>query len=137
MSEIKGAEMNIKRLILMAILLMLSISGCSKPQVVNNLPPVPNKNNEIEVEMKFSTYNPKGVGIEGTELILVGYDGGVIDTLQTDINGEIIKKITVPEDERYSNSVDDGLTPRGTITVIAFKEGYKESVLFEAGVSKD
>ena len=127
--------MNMRKLIPIVVLLIFLIVGCSKPQIVNNSPLVIDQNNKIEVELKISTYNQKGKVIEGVELILIGYDGEVIDTLKTDSKGEVIKKIAVSLDNRYSNTVKDELGPRGTITIIAFKDGYRETVLFEAGAS--
>ena len=84
--------MNMRKLIPIVVLLIFLIVGCSKPQIVNNSPLVIDQNNKIEVELKISTYNQKGKVIEGVELILIGYDGEVIDTLKTDSKGEVIKK---------------------------------------------
>jgi hypothetical protein len=90
---------------------------------------------KIEKEILFKTTDIENQAIEGVTLIVLGYDGNIIDTIITDKNGEIKKVIKVDRDKRYPNTGDEGYSSRGTVTVIAFKDGYKESILFEAAIS--
>lgn len=62
-------------------------------------------------------------------------NGDVIDVETSDKNGWAQKKLTVQIDKRYYWIDPNQVEPRGTVTVIAFKEGYREQVLFEVPVS--
>ena len=44
--------------------------------------------------------------------------------------------ITVPIDNKYLGKSTSTLKPRGTVTAIAFKEGYRQTVLFEVPISE-
>lgn len=129
------------------ILVLILISGCSSiskqdiKDVTNNEVKTENSStlkieeSKVEKETLFRTTNIEYQAIEGVTLMILGYDGNVIDTIITDKSGEIKKVIKVDQDKRYPNNENEGYSSRGTVTVIAFKDGYKESVLFEAAIS--
>lgn len=124
-----------KRLLPMVMIIIILIAGYLISHRANKSLVIDSKD-KIEVEVRILVKNTNDSVIEGVELILIGYDGNIIDSFKTDSKGEVIEKISVELDNRYSKAVDDGLAPRGTITILAFKEGYRETVLFEAGVSE-
>jgi hypothetical protein len=74
--------------------------------------------------------------LPGVSILIIGTDGKVIDKLVTNEQGEAQKSITVPVDYKYPEKpVSEVATlPRGTVTVIAFKEGYRQTVLFEVPI---
>ncbi len=129
------------------ILVLILISGCSSASSedikdktnsevkTENLSTIKVEGSKVEKEILFRTTNSKDQGIEGVTLMILGYDGNVIDTIITDKRGEIRKVIKVDRDKRYPNTENEGYSSRGTVTVIAFKDGYKETVLFEAAIS--
>ena len=72
--------------------------------------------------------------LPGVSILLIGTDGKVIDKLVTNEQGEVQKDITVPIDQKYLNDSPGALPPRGTVTAIAFKEGYRQTVLYEVPI---
>jgi len=79
--------------------------------------------------------NSKLQPIAGVKILIINGDGEVIDAISCDENGKAQKKLIVPIDKRYYWVDPNDLGTRGTVTVIAFKEGYRETVLFEVPVS--
>lgn len=72
--------------------------------------------------------------IEGVKLVVINKDGEVIDTLLTDKNGQAEKTISAPLDKKYFSQELNPMQ-RGTVTLIAYKDGYRETVLFEVPVN--
>lgn len=73
--------------------------------------------------------------IPGVTILLIGNDGSLIGTLKTKNNGTAFKELTVPTDKRYSWESTLKVEPRGTITAIAFKKGYRGTVIFQIPVN--
>lgn len=105
------------------------------------------KQGQIEREIKFHVYSDS-VGplygccrnviaekkLDSVDIILIGSDGQIIDTIVTDKHGIAKKRIKSQIDERFSSNYNkNGIT----ITAIAFKDGYREAVLFEANFTED
>lgn len=65
-------------------------------------------------------------------IIIINENGDVIGILTSDKNGHAEKKLTVPVDRRYYFAAS-----RGTVTAIAYKKGYSDTILFEVPVSDD
>lgn len=65
--------------------------------------------------------------------MVVDYNGKVVGKVVTSRRGEGIKRLTVPVDKRYLWE-GSHLDPRGTVTAIAFKDGYKPLVIYEVPV---
>jgi len=94
------------------------------------------KEKPVEYSIAFVAFDKNsGEKLESVELVVINMDGKVIDTLKTDNKGRVEKKIATPLDKRYfvSNSYEP--IKRGTVTVIAYKKGYCETVLFEVPIS--
>lgn len=66
-------------------------------------------------------------------LAIIGQDGNIVATTTTNGNGEAEIAITVPIDPLFS-MVPDPALERGFITVISFKGGYSETVIFNMAV---
>jgi hypothetical protein len=88
----------------------------------------------VTTEMTFRVFDGS-TPIPGVFVLLIGQDGEIVDTLTTDEYGEAIKPVTAPIDPKYFRQDSDDLSPRGTVTLLALKEGYRETVLFEVPVS--
>lgn len=143
----KGGIQVAKSKVIGIIFVLILISGCSSTPnqdikdktnseiKTENSSTLKIEQSKVEKEILFMTTNVENQVIEGVTLMILGYDGNVIDTIMTDKRGEIKKVIKVDQDKRYPNAENKGYSSRGTVTVIAFKDGYKESVLFEVAVS--
>ncbi len=63
-------------------------------------------------------------------------NGEVIGVAVSNEKGIVHKEITVPLDKRYLNREFESTEDiRGTITIISYKEGYRETILYNVGVS--
>jgi hypothetical protein len=124
-----------KKILPIAFLITVFLAGFSLSNYITKSSEMDQKNS-VEMEIKVFVKSINNEAIEGVELVLIGYDGEIIDILKTDSKGEVIENISIELDSRYSNTVDEALAARGTLTIVAFKEGYRETVLFEAGISK-
>jgi hypothetical protein len=91
----------------------------------------------ITVKMRFEINDYKNSKpIENVRIVIIRDDGEVVDVAVSNEKGLAEKEITVPLDKKY-------LTPgfgstediRGTVTLIAYREGYLETILYNAGVS--
>lgn len=92
----------------------------------------------VSASIRFVSYDRNsGLEIQGVILIVINRDGEVIDILTTDKNGQAEKKISAPLDRRYLTLDSYDSLRRGTVTVIAYKKGYCETVLFEVPVNPD
>jgi hypothetical protein len=74
--------------------------------------------------------------LAGAKIVITNENGDVIGILTSDKKGHAEKKLTVPVDKRYFWGCP-GLGFRGTVTAIAFKKGYCNTVLFEVPVSEN
>jgi hypothetical protein len=122
----------IKSILFSVLILMLISAGCSNnPNQRTNI----NKTSTQETVTSNMIFRPfdKNIDLSGVTILIIRADGKVIDKLVTDNKGEAQKKITVPIDRKFP--VTTQLGARGTITAIAFKDGYKETVLFEVPIS--
>lgn len=66
---------------------------------------------------------------------MIDRDGESIDTVMTNAQGEAEKELTFAVDPKYFTAGEQGMDPRGTVTVIAYKAGYRPTVILEAPVS--
>jgi hypothetical protein len=91
---------------------------------------------QVAANIHFNVVNPDSKQeIEGVRLIVVSSDGVAIDTVVTDKSGQAKTTISVALDKKYFNKSNYYPIEKGTVTVIAYKEGYRETVLFEVPVS--
>lgn len=79
--------------------------------------------------------DPKSAPLSDVRIVIINMNGDVIDVETTNKDGQANKTLTVPIDKRYYITEGDNLGPRGTVTAIAYKEGYREQVLLEVPVS--
>ncbi|HHY38990.1 MAG TPA: hypothetical protein GX507_08720 [Clostridia bacterium] len=87
----------------------------------------------VTAEVTFRAFDGS-TPLSGVLILLIGPDGEIVDRLTTDEDGGAAKSITV--DPKYLRQDPEGdLGLRGTVTALAFKEGYRETVLFEVPVS--
>lgn len=91
----------------------------------------------VTVKMRFITKDYEDIEpIGNVRMVMIRDDGEVIDVAVSNEKGVAEKEITVPLDKKYLTlgfgSAED---IRGTITVIAYREGYRETILYNAGVS--
>lgn len=116
------------------------LAGCTKENKVLNANQSTSSDNikasnTVTANVSFSVMDSKSKPIQGVKILIINGDGEVIDSITSDENGKAVKKLTVPIDKRYIWADPNDLGTRGTVTVIAFKEGYRETVLFEVPVS--
>ena len=86
-------------------------------------------------DMRFITVNEQGAPVADSKVIVIGTGGEILTTTTTDKNGESRVNIKTNTDPRYSENSKSGIPPRGTVTLISFKDGYRQTVLFEVGIS--
>lgn len=94
------------------------------------------KDDAVAYSITFVAYDRNSkLTIDGVKMIIIDKNENVIDILTTDKNGKAEKKITTSLDKKYY--MRDSFEPvkRGTVKVIAYKEGYCEEVLVEVPVS--
>jgi hypothetical protein len=131
MSGVDYMKKIIKAILLLSLLLIL----CSF-EYNENLNLLIENSNTITNNLHFVVFdrNSKQT-IEGVKLIVINKDGEVISILTTDKKGEVEKKVTVSLDKRYYSQDENKSVKRGTVTVLAFKKGYCDVVLFEVPVT--
>jgi len=94
------------------------------------------KGKSVDYRMNFVAFDKNsGEKLESVEMVVINMDGKVVDVLKTDRNGEAEKKITAHIDKRYFVKNISEPIKRGTVTVIAYKKGYCETVIFEVPIS--
>jgi hypothetical protein len=125
-----------RKLILSMMCLFIVAAACScsnKSAIVN----CKNKENidSVTNEVSFNVMDSQSKPLSDVRILIINMNGDVIGTESSDKNGRVIKKLTVPIDKRYYWADPDKIEPRGTVTAIAFKEGYREQVLLEVPVS--
>ncbi|HBC93307.1 MAG TPA: hypothetical protein DCZ10_10540 [Pelotomaculum sp.] len=130
----------LKFLLLFIFAITLILTGCTR-----TVDETGNKENSVisetvatSVDFRASAINSNISGhaspLPGVSILLIGTDGKVIDKLITNEQGEVQKDITVPIDHKYLDESPGALPPRGTVTAIAFKEGYRQKVLYEVPI---
>ncbi|OPY57184.1 MAG: hypothetical protein A4E55_01788 [Pelotomaculum sp. PtaU1.Bin035] len=118
------------------LILVIFLEGCSLIENQGLDKDVSPKTETVTTNVMFRsiTPSPPYTPISGVTILVIGTEGEVIEKLITNGQGEAQKSITIPIDKQFPIG-DKYLNPRGTVTVIAFKEGYRETVLFEVGIS--
>lgn len=118
------------------LILVFFLEGCNKTKNQGADKDVSPKTATVTTNVIFRSITPSPLHtpISGVTILVVGTEGEVIEKLVTNGQGEVQKSITIPIDKQFLVE-DTILPPRGTVTVIAFKEGYRETVLFETGIS--
>lgn len=118
------------------MVLLILVSRCSGHQDNSS-------QNTVTAEVVFRCFAATGIPVvpstplAGVTILLVDSDGQVLDKLLTDEKGEVQKNVTVAVDKKYGEKTTPTMEqPRGTVTLIAFKEGYRESVVYEVPISK-
>lgn len=91
--------------------------------------------NNVTYAVSFMVLDPKSAPLSDVMIALINMNGDVIDVETTNKDGQANKTLTVPIDKRYYITDGDSLGPRGTVTAIAYKKGYREQVLLEVPVS--
>lgn len=94
------------------------------------------QNKFITSNVIFRAYCNTEQMLDGVRIVVIDSNGQVIDVLITDENGEVQKKLTVPIDEKYTYYYGGALETRGTVTAIAYKDGYRSVVIFEVPVEE-
>ncbi|AFM41060.1 hypothetical protein Desaci_2089 [Desulfosporosinus acidiphilus SJ4] len=123
--------------------LIILLVGCNKENKSINLNAsqttsvnIIKASNTITAKVSFNVMDSKLQPIQGVKIMIINGEGEVIDSITSDDKGKAEKKLTVPIDKRYFWADPNDLGTRGTVTAIAFKEGYRETVLFEVPVSE-
>lgn len=89
-----------------------------------------------DASLSFAVTDENSRPLADAKIVIVNEYGDVIGTLTSDKDGHAEKKLTVPLDKRYFWGCP-GFRFRGTVTAIAFKKGYCDTVLFEVPVSEN
>ncbi len=89
----------------------------------------------LKSDMRFITVTEQGAPVSDSKIVIVGSDGKILTTTTTDINGESRVDIKTNTDPRYPENSKNGIPARGTVTLISFKDGYRQTIVFEAGIS--
>jgi hypothetical protein len=91
---------------------------------------------QVSSTIHFKVVNPDSKQeVEGARLKIINSDGMAIDTIITDKGGQAKTTITVSLDKKYFNQHNTYPIEKGTVAVIVYKEGYRETVLFEVPVT--
>ncbi len=122
------------KIVLLCVLLVMFFSiGCSnqeKPQ-----PEQQSKIDKVSIKVLFRAFRGNQL-LKDAQIMVIGRNGEVVGVFKTDNKGEVEKELSVEVDKKYGPNLEDSLGPRGTVTVIARKEGYRDTVQFEVPVSK-
>ncbi len=86
-------------------------------------------------DLRFITVNEQGDPITDSKVVIIGLDGEILTTTTTDKNGESSVNIETNTDPKYSENSKNGIPPRGIVTLLSFKDGYRQTVVFEVGIS--
>ncbi len=116
------------------ILFLVFLMGCGKVTNTYAKKEEFQQGGKVIADVLFRAFY-KQQPLSGVSIVVIDQDGVVIGQLVTKENGEAQQKLTVSEDRKYEGLSKDYLEPRGTVTAIAFKEGYKETVLVEVGIN--
>lgn len=130
----KGKLLLKPKVLFLFLILIFLISGCIDPNILTNKNE-PSSLKTVTVDVTFRSFVKENTPIPDVTILVIRSDGKVVNKLVTNSNGEASKNITVPIDNRYPGNA--ALEKRGTVTVIAFKNGYKDTVLFEVPISKN
>jgi len=112
---------------------MLFSTGCSNKE--NPKPEQQAKLDKVSIKVLFRAFNGNQL-LKDVQIMVIDRNGEVVDVFKTDNKGEEEKELSVEVDKKYGVNIEDSLGPRGTVTVIARKDGYKDVVQFEVPVSK-
>ncbi|MHB1127066.1 MAG: hypothetical protein ACYC2T_08935 [Bacillota bacterium] len=122
------------RFILISLAIIVFLSGCSDK--TKNIKNVNQEQPRIEAKLYFRAF-AKQQSLPGVSIVVIGVDGKVIDVLNTDEKGEAQKQVTISPDPKFSTLEKAKLEPRGSVTIIAYKSGYRDLVLLEVPASKN
>jgi hypothetical protein len=132
--EYQGAMLKTE-MIMLSLLLIISVSigstGCMNRE--NPRPEQQSKADKVSIEVLFRAFSGDKL-LEGVQIMIIDRNGDVADVFETDNKGEAEKELSVEVDKKYGTN-PDGIGPRGTVTVIARKAGYRDAVQFEVPVS--
>lgn len=124
---------------LTVLLILLFITGDRKPapQLSANSPvanPQTRQNTATRgFHLFFHPMDEEGRPLEGVSIVLIGRNGEVLDVLTSNGQGIAEKQLELPLDPRFVFSKDHGLeTLPDNLIAIAYKQGYRETVLFHA-----
>ena len=129
------------KFLLLSLAIILILTGCTKTfnETSNKessvTPETVTYNIDFRVSANNSSTSNPAPPLPGVSILLIGSDGKIIDKLVTNEQGKVQKDITVPVDHKYPDKPSNSSPPRGTVTAIAFKEGYRPKVLFEVPIS--
>lgn len=132
--------MKLKSLSVSICAIILILTGCIRivDETSNKENPVISETVTANIDFRVSADNSviskPSSPLPDVSILLIGTDGRIIDKLVTNEQGEVQKDITVLIDLRYLDESPGALPPRGTITAIAFKEGYRQKVLYEVPI---
>jgi hypothetical protein len=91
---------------------------------------------QVSSTIYFKVVNPDSKHeVEGVRLKIINSDGMAIGTVITDKIGQAKTTISVSLDKKYFYQSNQYSIEKGTVAVIAYKEGYRETVLFEVPVT--
>jgi len=111
------------------------IVGCTDISNKDNNQDETNKEEKVSANVIFRALTKEGKHISNVNILVIGSDGKLIENLVTNERGEAEKELTVQVDPKYVRNNAQGIEPRGTVTAIAFKDGYRETVILEVPVS--
>lgn len=133
--------MKLKYIILIIFVIIIILTGCTKSVNQTSNKEISTTPETVTNSIDFRAFTHKSLPpgepaapLPGVSILLIGTDGKVIDRLTTNEQGDAQKDITIPIDHKYLIESPGALPPRGTVTAIAFKEGYRQTVLFEVPV---
>lgn len=121
-------------LIVMCLFMVITISSCSDKSAVASGKNGENSNT-VTYDVSFNIMDSQSNPLSDVKIVIISMNGDVLGEAASDKNGYAIKKLTVPIDKRYYWTDPNKMEPRGTVTAIVSKEGYREQVLFEVPVS--
>lgn len=115
--------------VLLIIILNVLIGGCVSS---------PPEEETIGSQITFRAFRQHGDvenALSGVKIVVIDQSGEVLRVLETPENGEVQGEFTVTTDKKYAGTKNSEFELRGTVTVIAFKEGFREVVLFEVPIN--
>lgn len=125
--------MRTKIIVLCVLLIMLFPTGCSNKE--NAKTEQETNIDKVSMKVLFRAFNGNQL-LKDVQIMVIDRNGEVVDVFKTDNKGEAEKELSVEVDKKYGVDMADSLGPRGTVTVIARKDGYKDAVQFEVPVSE-
>lgn len=125
--------MKTKIILLFVLLIILFSTGCSYKE--NPKPEQQSKIDKVSIKVLFRAYSGNQL-LKDVQIMVIDRNGDVVDIFKTDNKGEAEKELSVDVDKKYGANLEDSIGPRGTVTVIARKDGYRDAVQFEVPVSK-